>query len=227
MTVFIYGFYENEMEAIRWHIGRADYVDVSDQFEDILALKAEIVVINLDRIDDSALSMIKEYEEETKGVEDREYFYVTQDMFDDWSRDLYECLEDDLAKAGNDITYSELRALVFWEVDFNHSGYISDIRSDAERNLLCIDYFDAEQQRTELIIVSLGNDPVSGDECKAYEQDYFCVKVAWLQELKKLKAWKHLYYEEVEEKDVPPILRPLVKKIYDKTKKYRYAVYGE
>lgn len=80
-------------------------------------------MINLDRIDDSTLSMIKEYEEETKGVEDREYFYVTQDMFDDWSRDLYECLEDDLAKAGNDITDSELRALVFWEVDFNHSGW--------------------------------------------------------------------------------------------------------
>lgn len=227
MTVFTYGFYESEMEAIRWHIGRADYVDVSDQFEDILALKAEIIVINLERIDESALSMIKEYEAETKSVEDREYFYVTHEMFDEWSRDLYENLEDDLAEAGKNITDSELRALIFWEIDINHSGYISDIKPDFERNLLFVDYFDAEQQRTELIIVSLGDEPINGDECKAYEQDYPFVTVAWLPEWRELKSWKNLYYEEVEENDVPPILRPLVRKIHDKTRKYRYAVYGE
>lgn len=80
MKVFVYGCRILDMDAIRWHFGKNDYIDVTNQYQDILALNADMVLVNVENCNKKVLDVIKSYEAETKDVEEREYIYLTDDM---------------------------------------------------------------------------------------------------------------------------------------------------
>ena len=42
MKLFTYGFNRVQMDAIRWHFGKEEYIDVTEQYQDILALNADM-----------------------------------------------------------------------------------------------------------------------------------------------------------------------------------------
>ena len=45
MRIFTYGIEDIKMDAVRWRFGKADYIDVTPQYQDILALCADIVLV--------------------------------------------------------------------------------------------------------------------------------------------------------------------------------------
>lgn len=71
MKVFMYGIEEKYVGGVQ-----NKYVDVTECYQDILALPADVVVVNIDCADSMELTAIREYEEETKEVEEREYLYL-------------------------------------------------------------------------------------------------------------------------------------------------------
>ena len=48
MRIFTYGIEDIKMDAVRWRFGKADYIDVTPQYQDILALCADIVLVAID-----------------------------------------------------------------------------------------------------------------------------------------------------------------------------------
>ena len=48
MKLFTYGFNRVQMDAIRWHFGKEEYIDVTEQYQDILALNADMVIVSLE-----------------------------------------------------------------------------------------------------------------------------------------------------------------------------------
>lgn len=77
MKVFTYGFDRSLQPVIKKCFGDHLYVDVTDTYQDILALPADIVIVNTENCEAGILNLIKEYESETIEVEERRYEYVT------------------------------------------------------------------------------------------------------------------------------------------------------
>ena len=84
MRVFTYGI--EKMDAIKHRFGNADYFDVTPQYQDILALCVDIVVIAVDHMPKDILNTIKAYQAEVSEDEDTEYYYLTDAQIDEWSR---------------------------------------------------------------------------------------------------------------------------------------------
>lgn len=76
MKVFMYGIEEKYVGGVQNKYGDAEYVDVTECYQDILALPADVVVVNIDCADSIELAAIRKYEAETKEVEVREYLYL-------------------------------------------------------------------------------------------------------------------------------------------------------
>jgi len=83
MTIFTYGIKSQHMAGIKSRFGESEYIDVSDQYQDILAMKAEIVLINTDNTNPDILGIIKEYALEVGEDEDRDYFYLNNEELDE------------------------------------------------------------------------------------------------------------------------------------------------
>ena len=89
MKVFVYGFSAVDLDTIRWHLGNNEYIDVTRQYQDILALNADIVIVNLEKCDKSILDIIRSYENETKDVEEREYLYLSKEVLNEWNVEMH------------------------------------------------------------------------------------------------------------------------------------------
>lgn len=83
MIIFTYGIEDSKMDAVRGHFGKAEYLDTTSQYQDIMALYADKVVINLDATPSDVVTIIKEFEDDTK-EEETKYYYVTSDEIEDW-----------------------------------------------------------------------------------------------------------------------------------------------
>lgn len=94
MKVFVYGFSKVDMELIRWHFGNNEYIDVTEQYQDILALNADMIIVNVENCKKKVLEIIKFYEAETKDVEKRKYHYLTDDILTNWRQDMCCDLQD-------------------------------------------------------------------------------------------------------------------------------------
>lgn len=86
MRVFTYGIKKEKMDAIKPRFGTADYFDVTPQYQDILALCVDIVVIAVDHMPKDILNTIKAYQAEVSEDEDTKYYYLTDAQIDEWSR---------------------------------------------------------------------------------------------------------------------------------------------
>lgn len=86
MRVFTYGIKKEKMDAIKRRFGTADYFDVTPQYQDILALCVDIVVIAVDHMPKDILNTIKAYQTEVSDDEDTRYYYLTDEQIDEWSR---------------------------------------------------------------------------------------------------------------------------------------------
>ncbi len=86
MKAFVYGFDEKQLEEIQRIFGNITYIDVTNQYQDILACCADIVLINVQKCDYSVLCTIKDFEDEVQESETR-YFYFCGDKLDVWSKE--------------------------------------------------------------------------------------------------------------------------------------------
>lgn len=84
MRIFTYGIEERKMDAIRWHFGRAEYIDTTSKYQDILALCADAVIIAVEHTPSNIVNTVKLFEEETQENDDTNYYYVTDNEIDNW-----------------------------------------------------------------------------------------------------------------------------------------------
>ena len=77
MIIFTYGIEKSLLDILQRYFGEAEYFDVTEQYQDILALCADVVVISEANCSDNVLKIIREFEEETKEMEDTLYIYLT------------------------------------------------------------------------------------------------------------------------------------------------------
>lgn len=94
MKVFTYGIEESMLNAIRWKFGKAEYLDVTVQYQDILALCADIVIMAIEHTSDEVLHIIKQYEKEVGADEDRKYYYLSDNDICGWFMEYLTELED-------------------------------------------------------------------------------------------------------------------------------------
>ena len=119
MKVFVYGFREIDMDSIRWHFGKNEYIDVTEKYQDILALCSDMVIVNVDNCDKDILEVIKAYESETRDVEEREYHYLTNDVRAEWYQDMYDKFLDAVKKASIVATPEQKKALSLFYINTN------------------------------------------------------------------------------------------------------------
>lgn len=229
MKVFVYGFREIDMDSIRWHFGKNEYIDVTEKYQDILALCSDMVIVNVDNCDKDILEVIKEYESETRDVEEREYHYLTNDVRAEWYQDMYDKFLDAVKKASIVATPEQKKALSLFYINTNDAGYISDINTDEARNIFFIDYFRKSSQTTELIILSCGDDSISKAEYDKYVAlgKYDRVSVDWHKEATKDLCLEELFYNRTDIDELPPILKPLKELLDTHTEPFKYAWFGE
>lgn len=86
MKILTYGFDKESLEVLHWYFGKADYVDVTPQYQDVLALYADKVVIDINHTEEKILSIIREFEMETVDDTDTEYIYIERGQIEMWVR---------------------------------------------------------------------------------------------------------------------------------------------
>lgn len=89
MRIFTYGIEQRQMDAIRCIFGMAEYIDVSNQYQDILALCADVVIMSVDHTPDDILLTIKEYEQEVGDDDNTQYVYISDEEIDEWFKEYY------------------------------------------------------------------------------------------------------------------------------------------
>ena len=82
--IFTYGF--KDIEPLRWKFGEAEYLDVTSQYQDIMALPNDMVIVNMSNIDPDVLTAIKEYEAAVKDESTTKFVYVNSDQYEMWYR---------------------------------------------------------------------------------------------------------------------------------------------
>lgn len=86
MRIFTYGIKECRMGGVRKKFGEAKYIDVTEQYQDIIALCADVVVIAIDHISAETLRTIKDYEQDAREYENRQYFYISDEELQGWGK---------------------------------------------------------------------------------------------------------------------------------------------
>lgn len=90
MRVFTYGVEERYIDGIKRKFGAAEYVNVTEQYQDIIALNADVVIIAMDQTSDQVFQAMWAYIREVGEYEDREYFYVSDEELRRWNRQRVE-----------------------------------------------------------------------------------------------------------------------------------------
>lgn len=229
MKLFTYGFNQVQMDAIRWHFGKEEYVDVTEHYQDILALNADMVIVSLDFGKAEEIDVIRAYEKKTKDVEDRTFIYVTEETRMEWNKDMYDKLLHGLKEAASIMTVEQIKMLTLFYIHKNKHGYISRIESNEKRKIIFLDFFRPELQTTELIILSYGDDSISKTEYEKYMSCgvYDRVSVDWHKEAIKERCLEQLFYDRTRIEELPPLLKPIKEKLDEYTSPFIYAVFGE
>ena len=110
MRVFTYGIEANKMDAIRWTFGKAEYIDVTDAYQDILALCADVVIMAVDHTPEDIIATIKEFQKEVSDDDDTEYHYVTDEELNDWFKEYSSACDDAIDELADTATPEEFAA---------------------------------------------------------------------------------------------------------------------
>ena len=94
MKIFTYGINKNLYNNLQNYFREVELVDVSNQYQDILALSANIVVVSESYCSRKILNTIKEFEAETKYVDDTIYIYLTLEHEKELAKVLERCYEE-------------------------------------------------------------------------------------------------------------------------------------
>ena len=73
MKILALGY--KDFGGLRWKYGEAEYVDVSDSFQDVMATQADVVAVNTDKTESSIVDKIREYEAVSAGELNTEFLY--------------------------------------------------------------------------------------------------------------------------------------------------------
>lgn len=92
MRIFAYKLEQNLFEIILSYFPDAKISDVSDCYQDILALNADVVFINVSSCAKDALGAIRKFESETKGSDSTHYIYVDDEILRNFKK-IYESEE--------------------------------------------------------------------------------------------------------------------------------------
>ena len=77
MKIFTYGIDKRLFRIFQYYFKGAKCIDVTEQYQDILALSADIVVISEGYCSRDVLEVIKKFENETKDIDNTIYIYLT------------------------------------------------------------------------------------------------------------------------------------------------------
>ena len=226
MRVFTYGIEANKMDAIRWTFGKAEYIDVTDAYQDILALCADVVIMAVDHTPEDIIATIKEFQEEVSDDDDTEYHYVTDEEFNDWFKEYYSAFEDSIEELADTVTREEFEALHLIGIQKYHGGIISHVYIDED--VKHYEFYRPEVGKRELLILSLGDNLIESKTYHSYEDRYDIVSVACYKEKMSKKGclWE-IFEDRTPITELPPILWKLKEKFDKVTDPYVYAYFGE
>lgn len=77
MKIFTYGIDGSLHKNLQRYFKESEVVDVSEQYQDILALSADMVIISKSYCSQEELDIILEFEAETKDMDETIYIYLT------------------------------------------------------------------------------------------------------------------------------------------------------
>lgn len=224
MKIFTYGIDDGKMDAIRWKFGRAEYIDVTDAYQDILALCADIVIMAVDQTPEDVIATIKEFQEEA--ADDTEYHYVTNEEIEDWFIEFYIALENSLAELTDAITPEEFEALHLIGIQKYHGGLISQVRSADD--IKYYEFYRPEVGKRELLILSFGDDLIDATSYHDYEKDYDIVSVGCYKEKQtRPSSLREMFEDKTPKEELPPVLWRIKAELDKAMKPYVYAYFGE
>ena len=75
MRIFSLGLTKEQLPLLRGVYPHSEIVEVN-QYQDVLALCADVVILNTDNVSEEIVDTIKEYEKETADVDNTKYIYI-------------------------------------------------------------------------------------------------------------------------------------------------------
>ena len=77
MKVLTLGY--KEPGGLRFRYGRGEYIDVSDSFQDVMAVEADVVAVNISITDASTVDKIRKYELASVGETGTVFLYQSSE----------------------------------------------------------------------------------------------------------------------------------------------------
>lgn len=228
MKIFTYGIDDRKMDSIRWRFGRAEYIDTTMQYQDILALCADVVVINVDNAPSEMIAAVRQYETETADVDNTQYYYITDEDIEKWIQEYYCSLEDAIESVSMEVTLDEFEALQLFGIQKYHGGSITKVYVQEEWKIKLYEFFRPSQGKRELLILSLGDNPIDSKTYHMFDAGYDIVSVAWFEEKQsKRQCLRELFEYRTGAAELPPVLRDIKAKLDEAVEPYLYAYFGE
>lgn len=81
MKIFTIGFTGYQLEIIRWKYGEGEYLDVTDNCTDVIALVSDMVIIHATDDYFETVSLIKDYLEQAGEEETSEFIFLSESDF--------------------------------------------------------------------------------------------------------------------------------------------------
>jgi len=226
MRVFTYGIEENKMDAIRWKFGKAEYVDVTDAYQDILALCADVVIMVVDHTPVEVLATIKGFQEEVSDEDSTVYYYLSDSEMEGWREEYYTALEEVLSEMEEEITPEEFEALHLTGIQKYHGGVFSCVYFNED--VKYYEFYRPEVGKKELLILSFGDDLIDSKTYHSFEERYDIVSVACMKEkMSRGGCLREIFENRTSMNELPPVLWKLWKKMDKVTEPFVYAYFGE
>lgn len=90
------------------------------------------------------------------------------------------------------------------------------------------EFFRPSQGKRELLILSLGDNPIDAKTYQMFDAKYDIVCVAWFEEKQsKRQCIRELFEYRTDMAELPPILREVKTKLDEAVEPYVYAYFGE
>ena len=228
MRIFTYGIEDIKMDAVRWRFGKADYIDVTPQYQDRLALCADIVLVAIDHTPEDVLSTIKEYQEEVADDDVTKYIYITDAQINTWIKELFIAMEDSINMISEQMSADEFEALHLFALQKYHGGIITHVETEEDGNLKHYEFYRPEVGKREILIISLGENIIDAATYHSYEKDYDIVSVACYREKQgKSTCIREMFESRTSQNDLPSVLWKIKSKLDKAVKPYMYAYFGE
>ena len=88
MKVLTLGY--KEPGGLRFRYGRGEYIDVSDSFQDVMAVEADVVAVNISITDASTVDKIRKYELASAGETGIVFLYQNREDIENDSQLFHE-----------------------------------------------------------------------------------------------------------------------------------------